>query len=117
MVLNASRKFSNSKTLPTTTAIILTCAAIGNFCVLAIYWTIPTSYLQGKGAAGGIAVASIVGAIGSGMSPSIIGWLKVETGSLYVGLAAMALIVLAGVVLVLLTLPARVASGTQVATV
>jgi D-galactonate transporter len=99
------------------TAIILTCAAIGNFCVLAVYWTIPPSYLGGKGAAGGIAAASMVGAIGSGVSPSIIGWLKVQTGSLYAGLAVVALIVLAGVVLALAALPAKAPSRTQVATI
>jgi sugar phosphate permease len=102
---------------PLFTAVLVTVAAIGNFCVLALYWTIPMSYLAGKGAAGGIAAASMVGAIGSGVSPSIIGWLKVQTGNLHAGLAAVALIVLAGVVLALVALPAKAGSTTQVATV
>ena len=89
------------------TAAILTVAAIGNFSVLSLYWTIPTSYLRGNGKAGGIAAASMFGAIGSGVSPSIIGWLKVETGSLYVGLAAVACILLGGVAVALVATPKR----------
>jgi MFS family permease len=89
------------------TASILTAAAIGNFCVLSLYWTIPTSYLRGKGKAGGIAASSMFGAIGSGVSPSIIGWLKVETGSLYFGLAAVGCILIAGVVMALIATPRR----------
>ena len=96
------------------TALLLTLAAIGNLSAVALYWTIPTSYLKGKGAAGGIAAVSMVGAIGSGVSPSIIGWLKVQTGSLYVGLAVVAIIGLVGVVLVLTTLPAKAPAETNI---
>ena len=91
------------------TAVLLTFAAVGSISTVALYWTIPTSYLKGKGAAGGIAAVSMVGAIGSGISPSIIGWFKVQTGNLYVGLAVVAIIGLVGVVLVLTTLPAKAA--------
>ena len=96
------------------TAMLLALAAIGNLSAVALYWTIPTSYLKGKGAAGGIAAVSMVGAIGSGVSPSIIGWLKVQTGSLYVGLAVVAIIGLVGVVLVLTTLPGKVSAETNI---
>ena len=87
------------------TAGLLTLAAIGNSCVLSLYWVIPTSYLRGAGKAGGIAAASMVGAIGSGVSPSLIGWLKLETGSLYVGLAVVAVILIGGVFLALISIP------------
>lgn len=96
------------------TALLLTLAAIGNICAVALYWTIPTSYLKGKGAAGGIAAVSMAGAVGSGISPPLIGWLKVQTGSLYVGLAVVAMIGLIGVVLVLTTLSAKVSTKTDV---
>jgi hypothetical protein len=55
----------------------------------------------------------MAGAIGSGISPPIIGWLKVQTGSLYVGLAVVAIIGLFGVVLVLTTLPAKAFAETN----
>jgi len=88
----------------TMTTALLALAAIGGNCVLTVYWTIPTSYLRGGAAAGGIAAVSMVGAIGSGVSPSIIGWLKVETGSLYAGLAVIAAFMLVGIVLALTSL-------------
>lgn len=82
------------------TTLILIVAAVGNLCILSLYWSMPTAYLQGSGAAGGIALASMVGAIGSGVSPTIIGYMKLQTGSLYGGLAAVAAIVIGGMVLV-----------------
>lgn len=84
------------------TTIILIVAGIGNLCAFSLYWALPTAYLQGRGAAGGIALASMVGAIGSGVSPTIIGFMKVSTGSLYGGLAAIAAIMLSSVILALL---------------
>lgn len=90
--------------------VVLTLAAIGNFCVFSIFWAIPTSYLQGRGAAGGIALSSMVGAFGSGVSPTIIGYFQVQTGSLYVGLAAVAAMVIVGVVIAIAFVPARPAA-------
>ena len=81
------------------TTLILMVASIGNLCIFSLYWALPTSYLQGRGAAGGIALASMVGAMGSGVSPTIIGYVRVATGSLYGGLAAVAVIVMAGMAL------------------
>lgn len=84
------------------TTLILMVASIGNLCIFSLYWAVPTSYLQGRGAAGGIALASMVGAMGSGVSPTIIGYMRVETGSLYGGLAAVAAIVIGGMALMAL---------------
>jgi len=89
------------------TTLILMVAAIGNLCIFSLYWAMPTAYLQGRGAAGGIALASMVGAIGSGVSPIIIGYARVQTGSLYGGLATVAAIVLCGMLLVALCLRDR----------
>jgi hypothetical protein len=44
----------------------------------------------------------------------IVGWLKVQTGSLYVGLAVVAIIGLVGVVLVLTTLPVKASAETNI---
>ena len=84
------------------TTLILIVAGVGNLCAFSLYWAMPTAYLQGRGAAGGIALASMVGAMGSGVSPTIIGFVKVQTGSLYGGLASVAAIMLASVALALL---------------
>jgi nitrate/nitrite transporter NarK len=96
------------------TVVLLSLSAIGSICAVALYWTIPTSYFKGKGAAGGIAAVSMAGAIGSGISPPIIGWLKVQTGSLYVGLAVVAIIGIVGIVLVLTILPAKTSAETSI---
>ncbi len=89
------------------TTLILMVAAVGNLCIFSIYWSMPTAYLQGRGAAGGIALASMVGAMGSGVSPTIIGYVRVQTGSLYGGLAAVAAIVVVGMLLVAVCLRDR----------
>ncbi len=89
---------------PVLTTLVLAVAAVGNFCIFSLYWAMPTSYLQGRGAAGGIALASMVGAFGSGVSPTIIGYVRTETGSLYGGLAAVAGIVVVGMALVVVCL-------------
>jgi ACS family phthalate transporter-like MFS transporter len=86
------------------TTLILIVAGVGNLCIFSLYWALPTAYLQGRGAAGGIALASMVGAMGSGVSPTIIGFMRVETGSLYGGLAAVAGIVVFGMGLALMFL-------------
>jgi sugar phosphate permease len=87
------------------TVVLMAAGAVGGVALLTIYWTIPTSYLRGRGAAGAIGFVSMVGAVGSAVSPSLIGWLREATGSLYVGLGSTAVIVLASAGLVLLAIP------------
>ena len=84
------------------TTLILIVAGVGSRCIFSLCWVLPTAYLQGRGAAGGIALASMVGAMGSGVSPTIIGFMRVQTGRLYGGLAAVAGIVVFGMALALL---------------
>ncbi|WP_244548970.1 MFS transporter [Bradyrhizobium canariense] len=87
------------------TILLMAVGAVGGIGLLTIYWTIPTSYLRGRGAAGAIGFVSMVGAVGSAVSPSLIGWLRETTGSLYVGLGSTVVIVLASAALVLLAIP------------
>ncbi|CAE6754780.1 Putative tartrate transporter [Paraburkholderia domus] len=87
------------------TVALMMFATIGSFSLLALYWTIPTSYFRGKGAAGGIAFVSMAGAAGGFVSPLVIGWLKVQTGTLYNGMLVMSAIALTGIVLVWACLP------------
>lgn len=87
------------------TVALVVCAAIGSYSVLPLYWTIAVAYFHGKCAAGGIAFVSMVGATGGFFSPIIIGWLKVQTGSLYRGMFVMSIIALIGIVLIWACLP------------
>ncbi len=56
----------------------------------AVFWAIPSLYLTGAAAAGGLALISSIGTLGGFIGPAVIGWLKDMTGSFTSGLIAMA---------------------------
>src|SRR5580704_14914954 len=68
----------------------LTVALVGVTSARAIFWTVPTSFLTGRGAAGGLAFISTVGSLGGFFGPFLIGWIKNSTGSFILGLLTMA---------------------------
>ncbi len=82
----------------------LTAASIGIFSILSLFWTIPSAYLYGSAAAGGIALISAVGSFGGAVCPAV-GWLTVKTGSLYGAFAAIGLLHAAGMIALLLFAP------------
>lgn len=84
------------------TLAFMTIAAVGVYTAYVVFWSIPTSYLTGTAAAGGIAFINSLGLLGGFVSPSLIGWLKEATGTLQSGLLAMAMILLAGSASILL---------------
>jgi ACS family tartrate transporter-like MFS transporter len=65
------------------------------------FWSLPTAFLSGRAAAGGIALINAVGNLGAFFGPNIMGWLLEATGGFGPGLAVMALtLVLSGVLAV-----------------
>ncbi len=70
----------------------LTIALVGVTSARAIFWTVPTSFLTGRGAAGGLAFITTIGSLGGFVGPFLIGWIKEATGSFLLGLVAMAAI-------------------------
>jgi ACS family tartrate transporter-like MFS transporter len=68
----------------------LTIALVGVTSARAIFWTVPTSFLAGRGAAGGLAFISTIGSLGGFAGPFMVGWIKQETGSFISGLLALA---------------------------
>ena len=72
-----------------------TVALIGVTAARAIFWTIPTRFLTGVAAAGGLAFINSIGTVGGFAGPSMMGWLKEYSGSYVVGLSAMAAIMVA----------------------
>jgi D-galactonate transporter len=74
---------------------LLSIAVALTFAALPIFWSVPQEYLKGNGAAGGIALISSLGQLGSFLSPTIIGWLKQTTGQLDSGLYALAFLLMA----------------------
>ncbi|ACB96144.1 MFS transporter [Beijerinckia indica] len=68
----------------------LTAALVGVTGARAIFWSIPTRFLTGIAAAGGIAFINTIGTTGGFFGPTIVGWLKDTTGTFEAGLLAMA---------------------------
>jgi ACS family tartrate transporter-like MFS transporter len=74
----------------------ITLALSGITSARAIFWTIPTRFLTGVAAAGGLAFINSVATLGGFVGPYAMGWLRDATGSFSAGLMAMAgLLVLA----------------------
>ncbi|MBK3478370.1 MFS transporter [Pseudomonas sp. MF6751] len=68
----------------------LTIALVGVNAARAVFWAIPSRYLVGVAAAGGLALINSIGTLGGFLGPWIMGWLKEETGNFTAGLAVMA---------------------------
>lgn len=77
-----------------------------------VFWAIPSQYLKGEAAAGGIALINSIGLLGGFLSPSIIGWVKESTGSLAGGLYAISALLVAGALLLLVNRPSQPAHAT-----
>jgi ACS family tartrate transporter-like MFS transporter len=70
-------------------------ALVGVTAARAIFWSIPTRFLTGVAAAGGLAFINSIATVGGFVGPSMMGWLKEFSGSYVVGLLAVAAILLA----------------------
>jgi len=87
------------------TVVLLAVASIAIFSILSLFWTIPSGYLEGSAAAGGIALISAIGSFGGAVCPAFVGWVTVRTGSLYTALSAVALLGAVGMVTLILSVP------------
>jgi MFS transporter, ACS family, tartrate transporter len=65
-------------------------AAFGIFSVLPVFWTLPTAFLSGTGAAAGIAAINSIGNLGGYFGPQIFGIIKDATHSDFGGLLFLA---------------------------
>ncbi|WP_250476051.1 MFS transporter [Caballeronia sp. GAFFF1] len=68
----------------------ITVAVIGVTTARAVFWSIPTRFLSGAAAAGGLAFINSVGTFGGFAGPFLVGWLKDQTGSFSMGMLGMA---------------------------
>jgi MFS transporter, ACS family, tartrate transporter len=73
-------------------------ALVGVTAARAIFWTIPTRFLTGVAAAGGLAFINSIATVGGFVGPSVMGWLKESSGSYVIGLIAVAAIMVAATV-------------------
>jgi sugar phosphate permease len=87
------------------TVALLAVASIGIFAILSLFWTIPNSILEGRAAAGGLALISTIGAFGGTVCPAFVGWLTVASGSIYVPFAAVGALLAVGMLALLIGIP------------
>jgi D-galactonate transporter len=87
---------------PVLKMIALSAAGFGIFGCLPVIWTLPTSFLAGPAAAGGIAAVNSLGNLAGFFGPYAMGWIKDSTGSFAAGLFCLAAAGLVGMVTVLL---------------
>ena len=80
--------------------IALCVAAWGFFSILPIFWTLPTAFLSGAGAAAGIAAVNSIGNLGGYFGPQVFGILKTTTQGDSAGLVFLAAVAASGGVLV-----------------
>ena len=86
---------------PTTKIAVLCIAAWGFFSILPVFWTLPTAFLSGAGAAAGIAAVNSIGNLGGYFGPQVFGILKDYTGGNTASLIFLACSAAIGIVLVL----------------
>jgi MFS transporter, ACS family, tartrate transporter len=84
---------------PVLAAVALIICAMGIYAALPTFWTLPTGFLTGSAAAGGIALINSIGNLGGFVGPYVMGWMKDATGETTLGLVALAACsIMAGVV-------------------
>lgn len=79
----------------------LTLALSGILTTLPIFWSLPTAFLAGTGAAAGIALINSLGNLAGFASPYAVGWLKDATGSTDPGIYLLAAAMVVGTILTL----------------
>ncbi len=93
---------------PVLTVALISVMTAAHYCGLTVFWAVPSVYLSDRAKAGGIAMVTAMGSTAAALTPALLGWIRVHTGSLSLGLQISAgIITLAGIVL-LVGVPARV---------
>jgi ACS family tartrate transporter-like MFS transporter len=86
---------------PTAKMVAFSIAGFGIFATLPVFWTLPTAFLSGAAAAGGIAIINSIGNLSGFAGPFVMGWVKDRTGSFTDGLLVLAGAALVAMVIVL----------------
>ncbi|MEY8040751.1 MFS transporter [Saccharopolyspora cebuensis] len=99
---------------PFSAMVAVTCCAVGVCAAVACFWTLPSGFLAGAAAAGGIALINSLGNISGFAAPYITGALRDLTGSQRTGMwvVGVVMVVAAVVVVVLRATPAGRDEGT-----
>ena len=87
---------------PTAKMVAFSVAGFGIFGCLPVFWTLPTAFLSGAAAAGGIAIINSLGNLAGFFGPSVMGMIKDSTGSFTNGLLVLAGVAVVAAVIVLI---------------
>jgi ACS family tartrate transporter-like MFS transporter len=79
---------------------LLSLAATGLYSFTPPFWSLPTAFLRGDGAAAGIGFINAVGNLGGFVGPYVMGWIKDWTGNFQSGLRALAVAAILSALLV-----------------
>jgi len=104
--------------VPALSFVALSFAAVGLYSATPPFWPLPTAFLRGAGAAGGIAFINAVGNLGGFVGPYVMGWMKDLSGGYAPGIGVLAACATASGVLVLTVgaqpaIPATIATKTR----
>ena len=66
---------------------LLSCVALGIYSFLPVFFALPGEFLTGFAAASGIALITSIANLGGFAGPYTVGFIRQNTGSLYIGLA------------------------------
>jgi D-galactonate transporter len=89
----------------------LVLAQAGVLAAFAPFWQMPTIFLAGTAAAGGIALINSIGNLSGWLGPFVVGWLKDFTGKTSTGLYVVAGLEVLAAVLIVLFMPRRQAGA------
>ena len=95
-------------TSPVPAMLALTLAAVGDLGTRGPFWSLPTRFLTGSAAAGGIGLINTLGSLGGFVGPYAVGMVRQYTGSFAGGLVFLALLLLTASIAALQLRNARV---------
>jgi MFS transporter, ACS family, tartrate transporter len=82
--------------------LLISVGSFGVFAALPLIWTLPTAFLSGAAAAGGIAAINALGNLSGFLGPYVVGYIKDRTSSFTGGLLAIAAAGAVGMIIVML---------------
>lgn len=90
---------------------LLAIAAAAGYGTYSVFWALPATFLPGNSKASGIALISSLGGLSAFVGPTLVGWMKASTGSIYLGLTMLGVATLLGALILLFALPANKSSN------
>lgn len=87
---------------------LITVMTAAHYSGLTVFWSVPSVYLSDRTKASGIAMVTAIGSMAAALTPAMLGYIRVHTGSLSLGLQISAGIITLGGIILLLGVSARV---------